>query len=96
VIDAGVDRDPEDLVDLSDRYGDDTVLAVSTHNGQCVRYAERLMEILRQRSSRPAVFIGGKLNSIEEGDTEPRDATELLHQAGVIPCASVEDLVAHL
>jgi hypothetical protein len=42
------------------------------------------------------VFIGGKLNSIEQGDSEPRDATDLLRQAGAIPCASVEDLVAHL
>lgn len=96
VIDAGVDRNPEDFVALLASPNDYTALAISTHNGQCVRYAERLMDLLRQSSPRPAVFFGGKLNSIEEGDTEPRDATELLRRAGVVPCSSVEDLVARL
>jgi methylmalonyl-CoA mutase cobalamin-binding subunit len=96
VVDAGVDRNPEDLVALLARYEDDTALAVSTHNGQCVGYAERLMEILRQSNRQPAVFIGGRLNSLEGNDSEPRDATDLLRRVGVVPCASVEDLVASL
>jgi methylmalonyl-CoA mutase cobalamin-binding subunit len=94
VIDAGVDRNAEDFVALLAGDGDDTSVAISTHNGQCVRYAEQLMAILGQRSARPQVFIGGKLNSIEEGESEPRDATDLLRRVGVLPCASVEDLVA--
>jgi methylmalonyl-CoA mutase cobalamin-binding subunit len=94
VIDAGVDRNPEDLVALLESYEDDTGLAISTHNGQCVRYAERLVELLGDRDPRPQVFIGGKLNTIEDGDSEPRDATDLLRRAGVVPCATVEDLVA--
>jgi hypothetical protein len=89
VLDAGIDRDPEDLAALLAQAGDDgTALAISTHNGQCVRYAERLMEILSQRRPRPAVFVGGKLNnSIEDGDSEPRDATDLLRRVGVVPRA---------
>ena len=54
------------------------------------------MELLNERSARPTVFVGGKLNSIEDGDLEPRDATDLLRRAGVVPCARVEDLVGHL
>ena len=96
VLDAGVDRNPEDLAALLAQAGDGTALAISTHNGQCVRYAERLMELLNERSARPTVFVGGKLNSIEDGDSEPRDATDLLRRAGVVPCARVEDLVGHL
>jgi methylmalonyl-CoA mutase cobalamin-binding subunit len=96
VIDAGVDRTPEDFADLLARQGEHAALAISTHNGQCVRYTERLMEILRERSPRAPVFIGGKLNSIERGDSEPRDATDLLRRAGVIPCSTVEDLVAYV
>jgi methylmalonyl-CoA mutase cobalamin-binding subunit len=96
VIDAGVDRNPEDFLALLDGNGDDTRLAISTHNGQCVRYAERLSELLRSRDPRPQVFIGGKLNTIEDGDSEPRDATDLLRQVGVIPCATVEDLVSRV
>jgi methylmalonyl-CoA mutase cobalamin-binding subunit len=95
VIDAGVDRNPEDFVALLARQGDDVAMAISTHNGQCVKYAERLMGILGRGGLRPQVFVGGKLNSIEEGYSEPRDATDLLRRAGVVPCASVEDLVAH-
>ncbi len=97
VVDAGVDRNPEDVAALVAGSGDDTSLAISTHNGQCVRYAERLVDdVLRQRGARPQVFLGGKLNSIEDGNSEPRDATELLRRLGVVPCASVEDLVAQL
>lgn len=96
VLDAGVDRNPEDLAALLAQAGDEVALALSTHNGQCVRYAERLMEILDQHSPRPKVFVGGKLNSLQDGDSEPRDARDLLRRAGVIPCARVEDLVAHL
>ncbi|HUO71515.1 MAG TPA: hypothetical protein VMU39_12110 [Solirubrobacteraceae bacterium] len=50
----------------------------------------------RRGDSRPQVFLGGKLNTLEDGDSEPRDATDLLRTAGVIPCATVEDLVAQL
>jgi methylmalonyl-CoA mutase cobalamin-binding subunit len=96
VIDAGVDRNPEDLVALLDRHGDDTAVAISTHNGQCVKYTERLMEILGQRGRQPKVFVGGKLNSIEAGASEPQDATDLLRRMGAIPCGDVEDLVADL
>ena len=96
VLDAGVDRNPEDLAALLAQAGDGTALAISTHNGQCVRYAERLMEILGQQSPRPTVFVGGKLNGLQDGDSEPRDATDLLRRAGVVPCARVEDLVVHL
>jgi methylmalonyl-CoA mutase cobalamin-binding subunit len=96
VIDAGVDRNPEDFVALLAGQGDGAAVAISTHNGQCVTYAERLMKILSQEGLQPQVFVGGKLNSLEEGDSEPRDATGLLRRTGVVPCASVEDLVTEL
>jgi methylmalonyl-CoA mutase cobalamin-binding subunit len=96
VTDAGVDRNPEDFAALLRHAGPDAALAISTHNGQCVHYARRMMEIVAAREPRPQVFIGGKLNSIEDGDSEPRDATELVRGTGAIPCAGVEDLVVAL
>src|SRR5690348_8679905 len=53
VIDAGVDRNPEDLVALLAGQGDGAAVAISTHNGQCVKYAERLMNILGDGGLRP-------------------------------------------
>jgi methylmalonyl-CoA mutase cobalamin-binding subunit len=46
VIDAGVDRNPEDFVALRRGADREAALAISTHNGQCVRYAQRLMEMV--------------------------------------------------
>lgn len=94
VIEAGVDRDPEDLVTLLSSRPPGTALAVSTHNGQCLTYARRLVELLA--SNRPAtVFIGGMLNAIIPGNSEPTDASAALGRLGVVPCLGVADLVRH-
>lgn len=96
VTDAGVDKNPEDFVALLDQVGGDPVLAISTHNGQCVAYTERLMGLLGGRDPEPLVFVGGRLNAIRDGHSEPTDATELVRGTGAVPCVSVEDLVSQL
>jgi methylmalonyl-CoA mutase cobalamin-binding subunit len=95
VIDAGVGCDPEALVGLLDGRSETTSLAVSLHNGQCLAYSKRLMEILTASGRRTDVFVGGRLNAIFPGESEPRDAVAELREIGVVPCATVSDLVEH-
>ncbi len=95
VVDAGVDRDPEHFVALLSQRADRPAVAISTHNGQCVSYTRRLMTLL-PADNRPEVFVGGKLNTIADGDAAPRDASPLLREMGVVPCRTIEDLAGHL
>jgi methylmalonyl-CoA mutase cobalamin-binding subunit len=94
VVDAGVDRDPEHFAALLGQRSDRPAVAISTHNGQCVSYTRRLMTLLPAHD-RPDVFIGGKLNTIADGDSEPRDASHLLREMGAVPCPTIQDLVGH-
>jgi methylmalonyl-CoA mutase cobalamin-binding subunit len=103
VVDAGIEREPEDLIALARhececRAPDDSspgvALAVSTHNGQCLSYGRGLQELLQANGLACPVFIGGKLNAILEGDSEPSDMCGHLREIGVVPCVSVADLVA--
>ena len=96
VLDAGVDRDPEHFAELLRGRDDRPAVAISTHNGQCVSYTERLMALLGSEGRHNDVFIGGKLNAIADGDSEPHDASELLRTMGATPCPTIEDLVRHL
>jgi methylmalonyl-CoA mutase cobalamin-binding subunit len=95
VVDAGVDRDPEHFAALLSQRADRPAVAISTHNGQCVSYTRQLMTLLPAHD-RPDVFIGGKLNTIADGESEPRDASPLLREMGVVPCRTIEDLAGHL
>ncbi|MGO9955064.1 MAG: cobalamin B12-binding domain-containing protein [Solirubrobacteraceae bacterium] len=95
VVDAGVDRDPEHFAALLRQRHDRPAVAISTHNGQCVSYTSRLMTLLPAHN-RPDVFIGGKLNTIADGDSEPSDASHLLREMGAVPCSTIADLVGHV
>ena len=95
VVDAGVDRDPEHFAALLRQRADRPAVAISTHNGQCVSYTRQLMALLPAHD-RPDVFIGGKLNTLADGDSAPRDASPLLREMGVVPCRTIEDLAGHL
>lgn len=96
VIDAGVGRTPEDLAALLEGRSETTSLAVSLHNGQCLAYSERLMSIMLAAGRRTDVFVGGRLNAIFPGESEPRDAVAELREIGVIPCTTVSDLAESL
>ncbi len=94
VLDAGSECGPEALAGLARREGVENI-AVSAHNGQCLTFGVRLAELLRDDGPRCTIYVGGKLNAIVDGDTEPSDMTEDLRRAGLVPCRSVVDLVAY-
>lgn len=96
IVDAGVGRSPEELVATLREQPEATTLAVSLHNGQCIPYSQRLMDLVRESGRGNEVFIGGRLNAIFPGESEPRDATVELRKTGALPCASVTEMAASL
>ena len=92
VVDGGVGLDPENVVDLIEKHAASHA-AISIHNGQCVDYAKRLVELRKKRNLDVAFFLGGKLNTIEDGTSGPIDAGDILKRLGVIPCKNINKLV---
>ncbi|UCD57113.1 MAG: hypothetical protein JSV16_15060 [Candidatus Hydrogenedentota bacterium] len=84
-VDCGVDLDPRQVLDIAAREGT-PYIAISIHNGQCVGWGEQLMREAMQRRQEVKVFMGGKLNTMEEYSTEPVDASEKLIELGITPC----------
>ena len=92
VIDKGVDLDPEQVLDAAFEEGM-PYIAISTHNGQCLDWGRRLMEVAKARNQNVKVAIGGTLNAMLEGDTEPVDVSDRLSDLGIMPCHEAIDLI---
>ena len=92
VVDAGSECGAEELADAARRQSIENI-AVSAHNGQCLTYGTRLAELLEADGLSCSIYVGGKLNAILDGDTEPSDMCERLREAGLVPCRAVLDLV---
>lgn len=82
VIDAGVDMDAVDLIDLAEET-DAKYVGVSVHNGQALHYGRQLLEICRRRRKDLWFFMGGKLNSLIEGFSEPQEVDGKLLEMGI-------------
>lgn len=95
VINGGVDLDVEDVLDLASKEAT-PYLVISTHNGLCLEYAEKLTNLAEQRHQSVRVFMGGRLNAILEGGTEPVDVSDSLLQMGIKPCRDVVHLARHM
>ena len=96
-IDGGVSADADDLAALAVDTDADAI-AVSTYNGVALSYARRLKAELQARGADTPVFIGGRLNEIME-DTDsslPVEVEKEVRQAGVTPCANVEEMLEAL
>jgi methylmalonyl-CoA mutase cobalamin-binding subunit len=94
-IDCGLDLDPEQLLDFAHEAGTPYV-AVSTHNGQCLDWGVRLVEEAKKRGQEVKVFMGGKLNAIVDGASEPIDVCDRLGGIGITPCVDVIDFIRGL
>lgn len=82
VAKAGVDMAPVDVLDLADEIGTEYV-GISCHNGQALDYGKQLLELAKKRGRKYSVFMGGKLNAILPGDSEPTEIGEMLCEMGI-------------
>lgn len=95
VIYGGVGIQPVDTLDLADEEGIRDI-CISVHNGQALDYADQLLFLAKERKKDYRFFMGGKLNAILEGDSEPSDVTDILKAKGIYAIDKVEDFVLQL
>jgi len=96
VIDAGVNRDPEDIVSVAVESAADAIV-ITTHNGVARSFAQVLRrELEAARLGDLPVFMGGVLNEDVEGSEIPVDVRADLRDLGVQPLATVEELIGQL
>ena len=96
VIDAGVNRDPEDIVSVAVESAADAIV-ITTHNGVARSFAQVLCkELQAARLGEVPVFMGGVLNEDVEGSEIPVDVRADLARLGVAPLATVEELISKL
>ncbi|MEI3504606.1 MAG: cobalamin B12-binding domain-containing protein [Anaerovoracaceae bacterium] len=85
VVDAGVDASIPYIFDTADEEGIEYI-GVSTHNGQVLGIAEQLLAEMKNRDSdkKYMLFMGGRLNTILPGHSEPSDVTEMINHKGIL------------
>ena len=92
VVNGGLDHTAADLLDLADEEECEFV-GVSVHNGQGLDVAKILTDLMKDRGKEYHVFMGGKLNGILPGQSEPEDVTDLIAQTKVFPSNDMETTI---
>ena len=85
VVDCGTNMEPSFILDLTlDRVLD--AVCVSVHCGQTLDYARQLKEEEKKRGKKYNIVIGGMLNAMLPGNTEPVDVSDIVEEMGI--CAT--------
>lgn len=92
VINGGVDMEPAAVLDLADEEGT-PFIAISAHNGQGVDYSKQIMELAKERGREYTIHMGGMLNTLLPGYSEPVDATDLINATGVRASNDLSELI---
>lgn len=82
VINGGVDVEPASALDLADEEGA-SIICISTHCGQCLSYAQSIIDLARARGRSYKIMMGGMLNALLPGNDLPVDVQDLVNQTGV-------------
>ena len=94
VVGLGTSVHSPDIAKVAVETAADAV-AVSTHNGMALSLGRQLKHELEARGVNPRVFLGGRLNEDLEHE-EAADVRPMLREQGIVPCDSVEEMVADL
>jgi methylmalonyl-CoA mutase cobalamin-binding subunit len=95
VVNGGVDMSAADLLDFADEEGIN-ILGISCHNGQSLNYGRQLKHLISERNKRYSIFMGGKLNAILPGNSEPVEVGNLLEEMGIYASNDIERTVAQI
>ena len=82
IIEAGVDSSVEYIFDLAEEEGI-RYIGISTHNGQALGIAGQVLDEEEKREGEYVTFLGGVLNTILPGHSEPSDVKSIINSKGV-------------
>lgn len=82
VTEAGVDSSIGYIFDTAEEEGI-TYIGISTHNGQALGLAMEVLDELKKRKGNFVPFLGGVLNTILPGHSEPSDVGDIINSRGV-------------
>lgn len=85
VVNCGTYMEPAFVLDAADEEGADAI-CVSVHCGQSLDYAKQLAESAKQRGRTYRISMGGMLNAMLPGNSEPVEVDDLIKDLGI--CAS--------
>lgn len=91
-VNGGVDLEAAALLDLADEEGT-PYIAVSLHIGQCLDYGKQLLKLAEERNKKYHIFMGGMLNAMLPGHTEPVDVQDKLIALGIYPSNNFETII---
>lgn len=95
VVNGGVDMDAVDALDLADEENTD-IVAISCHNGQALDYGRQITQLAKDRGRGYRIFMGGKLNAILSGHSEPTEIPHLLTELGIFAGNDFNKTVAEM
>lgn len=90
VINGGTNMEPSFVLDLADEEDAD-MICISVHCGQCLDYAKQLKEQEELRHKSYNVVMGGMLNALLPGYTEPVDVSDIVNELGICASNDFED-----
>ena len=95
VVNCGTNVEPSFLLDAADEEDADAI-CVSVHCGQSLDYARQLADNARQRGKTYRICMGGMLNAMLPGNTEPVDVADLIKELGVCASNDFEEQINHI
>ena len=82
IVEAGVDSSVRYIFDVADEE-DIKYIGISTHNGQALGIAGQVLDEMEKRGGEYVPFLGGVLNTILPGHSEPSDVKDMINKKGV-------------
>lgn len=92
VINGGTNTEPAFVLDLADEEDADDI-CISVHCGQSLDYAKQLIENAKKRGKKYNIIMGGLLNAMVPGYTEPIDVSDLIKEMGICATNDFEEQI---
>lgn len=92
VVNSGTYMEPAFVLDLADEEDADEI-CISVHCGQCLDYAKQLTENAKKRGKKYNILMGGMLNAMLPGYTEPVDVSDLIKEMGICATNDFEEQI---
>ena len=95
VVNSGTYMEPSFVLDLADEEDADAI-CVSVHCGQILDYAKQLAAQEKKRGKKYKILLGGMLNAMVPGYTEPIDVSDMVEELGISATNDFEEQINYM